>query len=171
MTPRDLRRENFDVSPEQQAEIDMLQTIMGAPTKKEAILHSVRIALILAAEVRKGNQLFIGHKGQELARFLLLGVEKPDFRPWTYLVEREDTWKKQPYVKGRKLLASSVWSEMRRNDLSVQEAAFNWDLPEEAIQEIIEYCERNQILIQMEAKEERMRLLLKGVKLESSTSR
>jgi hypothetical protein len=167
MSPRDLKRENFDVSPEQQADIEMLQQLTGTSSKKEAVLWGVKMALLLAAEIRKGNQLFIGHKGSDLDRFVLLGIERPDTRPWMYLVEHEDSWKRQLYVKGRKLLASSVWSAIRSNDLTVKEAAYNWDLPEEAIREIIEYCESNRILIQMEAQEERLRLMHKGINVDS----
>jgi len=54
-----------------------------------------------------------------------------------FLVEHEDSWRRQLYVKGRKLLASSIWVEMASNSLLVQEAAYNWDLPEATIREIL----------------------------------
>jgi hypothetical protein len=73
---------------------------------------------------------------------------------WKYLVEHAHPWRSQLYVKGRKLPASAVWTAMMTNNLSVDEAAYNWNLPVPAVQEIIEYCESNKQLLAMEAAEE-----------------
>ena len=67
------------------------------------------------------------------------------------------------YVKGRKLPASAVWTAMMTNNLSVDEAAYNWNLPVPAVQEIIEYCESNKQLLAMEAAEELRLLEEKGI--------
>jgi hypothetical protein len=42
--------------------------------------------------------------------------------------------------------------------LGPREAAENWDLPQEACEEIFAYCEANKALIEAEANEERLRL-------------
>ena len=70
---------------------------------------------------------------------------------WTYLVERPYSWKKQLFVKGRWLTAAQVWFDMQANGMTELEAAQNWDLPVEAVAEVVEYCERNTGLLQMEA--------------------
>ena len=85
---------------------------------------------------------------------------------WQYLVARPHAWRKQLYVKGRKLLASTVWQDMVVNQLLPEQAAKNWDLPLAAICEAIQYCESHQELLKLEADEERYRLELKGVLLE-----
>jgi hypothetical protein len=41
--------------------------------------------------------------------------------------------------------------------MGVAEAADNWDLPQEACEEIFRYCETNQVLIEIEALEEARR--------------
>jgi hypothetical protein len=146
---RDFRRENFDVSPEQQAEIETLQAVLNTNSKKEAVLLAVQLTLHIAAEAKKGNQFFIGLPGGALQRLVMLGIERPELKGWTYLVEHAHPWKKQLYVKGRKLPAAVVWSEMLVNQLSIEDAVENWDLPKEVIFEIVQYCESNKALIEM----------------------
>ncbi len=73
---------------------------------------------------------------------------------WKYLETSSHAWKKQLYVKGHKLTAATVWTTMGANKLSVEQAADNWDLPQEAIEEIIAYCEANKTLLEEEAAEE-----------------
>lgn len=75
-------------------------------------------------------------------------------------------WKKQPYIKGRKLWVSTVWGGMIANELTLEEAADNWDLPISAIEEAVQYCEAHQDLLDQDAEEERQRLEKKGVLLE-----
>jgi hypothetical protein len=165
------KRENFDVTPEQAAEIDCLQELIHAPSRKDAMLTAVRLALHLAAEAQRGQKLFLGNeRGQDLKRVVMLGIETPDFWPWTYLVHFPHPWKKQLYVKGRKLPAAAVWTGIMVNKLSREEAADNWELPPAAIDEIVEYCETNKELLQMEAAEEARRVAQKGIDLEPKTA-
>lgn len=165
---RSYKRENFDVTPEQEAEIDCLQELIKAPSRKDAMLLAVRLALHLASEAKQGHKLFLGDdSGRDLKRLVMLGIEAPNYWTWTYLVQVPHSWKKQLYVKGRKLPAAAVWTAMMVNKLSREDAASNWELPLAAIDEIVEYCESNKELLQMEAAEEARRLAQKGIKLES----
>ena len=85
---------------------------------------------------------------------------------WHYLEQRHDSWRKQLYIKGKKLLASDVWSDMIVNSDSPQAAAKAWDLPIEAIAEAIKYCETHQHLIEQEALLEKKYLESKGYTVE-----
>lgn len=165
------KRENFDVNPQQEAEIDCLQDLIKAPSRKDAILIAVRLALHLAAESRQGNQLFLGRPGEKPTRVVILGIENPNSTRWMYLVDQAHSWKKQLFVKGRKLPAAAVWTGMTVNKLTPEQAADNWDLPLDAIKEIVEYCESNQALLKMEADEEKKRLNQEGVKVEPEAAR
>ncbi|WP_017327042.1 hypothetical protein [Synechococcus sp. PCC 7336] len=89
------------------------------------------------------------------------GVER-----YRYLEARPGGWRKQLYIKGRKLLASIVWGDTIANKLSLAEAANNWDLPIEAIQEAIAYCESHRSLLELEAESERRLLETAGISLE-----
>ncbi|MBD2440313.1 hypothetical protein [Nostoc sp. FACHB-110] len=94
----------------------------------------------------------------------------PQTENWQYLVARSHPWRKQLYIKGRKLLASTIWQDMMANQMSSEEAAENWDLPLCAIEEVINYCESHQELLKLEADEERYRLQVKGVSIESTNA-
>lgn len=89
---------------------------------------------------------------------------------WQYLVSRPHPWRKQLYIKGRKLLASTVWQDMIANEMSIEEAAENWDLSTSIINEVIQYCLSHQELLKSEADEEYLRLNMKGVPLEPAPS-
>ncbi|NJN20561.1 MAG: hypothetical protein HC812_04355 [Leptolyngbya sp. RL_3_1] len=84
------------------------------------------------------------------------------------LISRPHPWRKQLYIKGRKLLVATLWSDMTTNAMTPEEAADNWDLPLAVIHEAIHYCETHPDLLRLEAEEERCRLLEKGVSLEPS---
>ena len=162
------KRANFDVSPEQQEILILAKAATNASNIKEGVLRACQVMVSLAREAAKGNQVFVGRNREGAARFVLPGLESIHDQQWKWLVQREHPWKKQPWVKGRKLLASSVWNEIRANGLNKQQAMENWDLPGEAIDEICAYCEENMALIQAEAAEEKMRLTNKGVRLEAT---
>lgn len=159
---KDSRRENFEVNAEQQAEIETLQELLNSPSKKDAVLAAVQFTLHLAAEIKKGNQVFVGDPAKkDLQRFVFLGIEKPFSPTWKYLRELPHPWKRQLYVKGRKLPAAAVWTASQVNKLSHEEAAKNWSLPLDAIREIFAYCETHRELLEMESEEERRILLEK----------
>jgi uncharacterized protein (DUF433 family) len=88
---------------------------------------------------------------------------------WEYLEKRPHPWRKQLYLKGRKLRAFTLWVNMIVNEMTTEEAADNWDLPLAAIHEAINYCEANRELLKREAEEERRRLEEKGVHFEPKT--
>lgn len=85
---------------------------------------------------------------------------------WQHLEQRSDSWRKQLYIKGRKLRVRNVWSDMIVNQWSIEKTADNWDLSVEAVKEVIEYCQANQELLAQEADEERRYLEQHGVKVE-----
>jgi uncharacterized protein (DUF433 family) len=85
---------------------------------------------------------------------------------WQFLLARSHPWRKQLYIKGRKLLAATVWRDMVANQMSPEQAADNWDLPLAAIQEVVQYCETHQDLLKLEAEEERYFLQESGFSVE-----
>ena len=84
---------------------------------------------------------------------------------WQYLEERPHPWRKQLYIKGKRLRPFSIWMTMQVENLTAQEAAENWDLPLAAINEAIAYCESERKLLEREANEEKKRLETKGYSL------
>jgi uncharacterized protein (DUF433 family) len=96
--------------------------------------------------------------------------DAPQIEDWQYLVDRPLPWRTQLHIKGRKLLASTVWQDIIANQMSAEQAAENWNLPLSAVYEAVRYCESHQELLKLEADEERYRLESKGVSLESTNA-
>ena len=103
---------------------------------------------------------------------IMLGALRNTASPenWQFLVARPHPWRKQLAIKGRKLLASTIWHDILTNSMTAEQAADNWALPLAAIQEVIQYCETHQELIQLEADEEKHRLREQGVSFEPHTA-
>ena len=85
---------------------------------------------------------------------------------WKYLRPRQESGRRQLYVDGGRLPASVVWSQMIVNGDSREETAANWDLPLDAVDEIIRYCEENEDLLNAEAGEQRKCAEQAGIQLE-----
>lgn len=106
-----------------------------------------------------------------LVSTIIQSLQNPaEVEEWQYLVARPHSWRRQLYIKGRKLLASTVWQDTMANEMSPEQAADNWELPLCVIYEVIRYCENHRELLKMEADEERYRLEQKGFSIESTTA-
>jgi hypothetical protein len=160
------KRQNFNVSPEQEAQIEWLRQAMGVTTAKETILRSITVMTVLQNYLQQGYQIRLVTPNEQI-HLVVPELEPVPQSTWQYLVFRPHPWRRQLYVKGRRLLASTVWQDMLVNELKSEEAAKNFDLSSSAIHEIIRYCEANKDLIKMEAEEERYRLKERGVSVES----
>lgn len=86
---------------------------------------------------------------------------------WQYLEPRPHPWRKQLYIKGKRIKASVIYSDMIVNNETPAETSENWDLPLAVLEEVIEYCQSHQELLEQEAAEER-RIVLEGVTIEPS---
>ena len=161
----EFKRQNFNVTPEQEAELLALQSELEAASVKDAIFRAVRLTRFLGHEVRSGRRIGLKDRQGNITDVILPELQGAGLSSWTYLVERPHSWKKQLFVKGRRLTAAQVWLDMRTNHMTPSEAAENWELPEETIAEIVEYCESNVALLKMEADEEKLYLSSQGVKL------
>ncbi|MBR8836569.1 MAG: hypothetical protein DSM106950_21765 [Stigonema ocellatum SAG 48.90 = DSM 106950] len=159
------KRQNFNVSPEQEAQIEWLRVAMGAATTKETILRSISVMTVLYNYLKLGYQIRLVAPTEQI-HLVVPELEPAPQSTWQYLVSRPHPWRRQLYVKGRRLLAATVWQDMQLNHLSPEEAAENFALPIAAINEIIRYCEANLELIKMEADEERYLLEQRGVSVE-----
>jgi hypothetical protein len=157
------KRQNFDVTPEQEAEISWLRDALGAPTAKDALLRAVRIAAVLSREAMSGRVLMVRDPGGEPQRLVIPDLERPSEGSYRYLVEREHPWRRQMSFKGHRLTAATVWADMVANGHTAEQAAEQWELPVAAIEEAVAWCESHRDLLAMEAREEARRLADAGV--------
>lgn len=70
---------------------------------------------------------------------------------WKYLEQRANSCRKQLYLKGRPFKAFDIYEEILATNENHDEAARAWNLPAEAIQEVIQYCSQNQELLKRES--------------------
>ena len=118
----------------------------------------------------KASQLSVSDRLALLGAIVQSLQSTPEIENWQYLTARPHPWRKQLYIKGRKLLASTIWRDMTANQMSPEQAAENWDLPLSAIYEAIDYCQKYQEILKLEADEERYRLEVKGVQVEPANA-
>ncbi len=119
--------------------------------------------LVLLNDVDRPEDLEIWEKVKEKIKEKKTSNEE---KHWHYLETRPHPWRKQLYVKGRKLKAFGVWMDAIVNEMTPTEAAEEWDLPLAAISEIFEYCETHQELLKYEADLESHYLKERGIDLE-----
>lgn len=165
MTSSTLKRQNFNITPEEEAELLQLRETLAAPSIKDAILRAARVLLTLTQEVQEGKRIYSADRSGRETRLLLPDIEFARPTEWNYLTPRPYSWKRQLYVKGRRLTAANVWYDMLANRMTPEEASENWELSLDAIAEIVRYCEANRELIGMEADEEKRFLHEKGIRL------
>lgn len=151
------KRLNFDISPEQEDELNNLRVDLGTSTTKDTVLRAVRVLSVLSREARGGGRLYVQTRHGETHRLILPELEDLGAR-WTWLVLRPHAWRRTPHVKGRRLLASSVWRTMLANEMTAAETAEDLDLPVAAVEEAVAWCEANAELVAMEALEEHRQL-------------
>lgn len=168
MAQATLKRQNFDVTPEQEAEIAWLREALGLSTSKDAVLRAVRIAAVLAREAQEGHVLMVRGPQGPPERLVIPELERPMEKGWRYLVERDHPWQRQMSIKGRRLLAATVWRDLVTNGQTAEAAALEWDLPVEAVREAVRWSEANLALLEMETQEEARRLASAGVAIAPS---
>ena len=135
-----------------------IRETLDAPSAKDAILRAVRIVGVLARQTRRGGRLYVHDEAGQAQRLIIPELELAAEGGWQFLTERPHPWRRQLWLKGRKLPASVVWTDWRVNGGTVQEVADNWDLPVAAAAEALRYGETHQDLLRMEAEEEKLRL-------------
>ncbi len=158
------KRANFEVTTEQEARLTAVREALQASSLKDAVLRMSNVMLVLARELASGKHLYVGDRAETAERLVLPELEAVE-GGWRWLVARPHPWRRQLWVKGRKLLAAQVCSDMQANQLTREQAAKDWDLPLEALDECVRYCEENGPLIALEADEERRRLSDAGIAL------
>jgi hypothetical protein len=162
MSGATFKRQNFNVTPEEETELQRLREVLDAPSIKDAVLRAARVLLTLNQEVQEGKRIYSADRAGNQTRLLLPDVEASQTSAWKYLVPRPHSWKHQFFVKGRRLTAANVYYDMLSNAMTAPQAAENWDLPVEAVDEIVRYCQANMALIGMEADEEKRYLRKEG---------
>src|SRR5690242_16722646 len=101
----------------------------------------------------------------------MLGNHNQDGKTeWSYLEARPHAWKRELFIKGTRIRAGVVYSSMIANHRTRDETARAWNLPTEAIEEIVSYCQANWPLIAAEIEREREHMEKEGTAREPSVA-
>lgn len=92
---------------------------------------------------------------EHYAEAVLPGVEEALANDrWNWLVERPHAWRRQLWIKGRRMRAAQLVGHMNGNGWSAEETARQFEVPLEAVLEAQRYCDDNAELIDAETLEE-----------------
>ena len=158
------KRQNFNVDADQEVILETARAFLNSPTIKDSVLRAANLVNAIGKELKAGKHLVAVDNAGNSVRIIIPEMETGD-QTWTFLCLRPHSWRKQLSVKGHKMLASTVWYDMISNDQTPMEVAEDHGLPLTAVLEAIRYSEQNIDLIQMEAAEEKNRLLDLGIRL------
>jgi len=90
MASEPVKRQNFNVTADEEAELNHLREALGATSVKDAILRAARIVLTLASEVREGHRIYSADRQGRETRLLLPDCEAST-SAWRYLAARPAT--------------------------------------------------------------------------------
>lgn len=153
------RRWQVDLRSEDELTLARARRVFGVEGDSEAGRALLALFARLSAAVEQGATISFlpGDDPRavdalpEFARAL-----RPESR-YTWLVAVPHPWRRQLSLKGRRITAGQIVDVMEANGLSVEAAAAEFDLPEEAVAEAVDYVARNRPLVLAEAAEERRR--------------
>lgn len=128
---------------------------LGSGADAETARRIFDIVADLAQQIEHGFKLVVAASDDErpdavpeLTRALVPASE------YTYLVQRPHPWRKQLFVKGRRLTAGQVLHAMHVNGWTTERTATEFDMPLGAVREAVDYGERFGSLIAAEDAED-----------------
>src|SRR5438045_2233844 len=84
MAESSLKRQNFNVTPEEEAELQRLREVLAASSIKDALLRATRVLLTLAQEVQEGKRIYSADREGRETRLLLPDMEASRNGGWRY---------------------------------------------------------------------------------------
>ena len=169
-SPRKAPKRNriqLDLSAEQAAVLDLMETKLGARTRSDLLQEAIGMLLWYVQENLKGRKVVsidpveMGKLQHvvELARPVAT-LSTADM--YDYLVARPHPWRRQLSLKGRNITVGQLIANMTVEDMTPEQAVEQFELPLAQIREAIAYYEANKGLVEAEFREEKRRLQDKG---------
>ena len=167
MKEKNKQRVQLDLAPEQVALMDTLSEQLALRSRADLLQQAFSLFLWVVNEAQAGHHIISVDKEQLREIDKYKEVDIPALQPlafnnYRYLTSRPHPWKKQLFLKGRNMTVGQLISTMEANDLSVEEAAEDLELPAEQIREAQAYYYTHQTLVDLEAREATIRLANKG---------
>ena len=171
---RDKVRVQVDLTTAEATLLELLRSRLSVRSRADLLQQAYGTFLWIVDEMLSGRRIVSVEAGMlgQLERFkelIVPAVEPLVFGHYQYLVTRPEKERNQLYLKGRNMTVGQLVYKMRANQLSVEQAAEDMDLPVRQVMEAIAYYQIHRDLIESEMEEERQYLLSQGVELEPRT--
>jgi len=171
---RDKVRVQVDLTTAEATLLELLQSRLSVRSRADLLQQAYGTFLWIVDEMLSGRRIVSVEAGMlgQLERFkelIVPAVEPLVFGHYQYLVTRPEKERNQLYLKGRNMTVGQLVYKMRANQLSVEQAAEDMDLPVRQVMEAVAYCQIHRDLIESEMEEEKQYLLSQGVELEPRT--
>lgn len=160
VTSRDTRsrrlRLSVDLPPDTEAATRAIAERYFRGVTTDAIRASLSLFAWAIEAKRQGKRVVAVRRDQLPDRFeepILTGIEEQLTADPTWLVERPHAWRRQPWVKGRRLTAGDLARTIEIEGWTPEKAATEHDLPVEAILEAQRYLSANRPLVIAEEQE------------------
>lgn len=156
--PRLRRRLHIDVSETTSVSVKQTADRFFRGTISDAVAAAVAAFTWMLDQKRQGRKVIAVDADalpERYAEAQLPGLDDAVFNDrWSWLVERPHPWRRQLWVKGRRMRAAQVAERTAANDWTADEAARQLELPVDAVLEAQRYVEANRALIDAETIEQ-----------------
>ena len=157
---RDKVRVQVDLTAAEATLLELLQSRLSVRSRADLLQQAYGTFLWIVDEMLSGRRIVSVEAGMldRLEKFKELSVPAVEplvFGHCQYLVTRPEKERKQPYLKGRNMTVGQLVYKMRANQLSVEQAAEDMDLPVRQVMEALAYYQVHRDLIESEMEEEK----------------
>lgn len=164
-------RVQVDLNASEASLLELLQHRLSVRSRADMLQQAYGTFLWIVDEMLAGRRIVSVEPEMmdQLPRFKELSVPAVEpivFDHYRYLVKRPEKGREQPYLRGRNMTVGQLIYTIRANNLSIKEAAEDFDLPIEQVLEAQAYYQTHSDLIASEMAQETLSLLEQGVDLE-----
>ena len=150
------RRLSVDLPPETEAATRAVADRYFRGITTDAIRTSLSLLAWVIGAKDEGKRVIAVRRDRLPDQFeepVLPGIEEQLLNDTIWLVQRPHAWRRQPWVKGRRLTAGDLARTIEIEDWTPERAAAEFDLPVDAIFEAQRYLAANRDLVLAEEQE------------------
>lgn len=150
------RRLSVDLPPETEAATRVMADRYFRGVATDALRASLSLLAWVIDAKRAGKRVVAVERDQMPQQFeepVLPGLEEQLTPETVWLVERAHPWRRQPWIKGRRITAGDLARTAEIEAWTPDEAAAQFDVPVEAVLESIRYLAANRDLVLAEERE------------------
>ena len=153
------RRTSVDLSPQTEVALASMSAAHFRNARGDAIRAAISVLAWLIAE-REAGRAVVAVDPEDMpdrAKVPVVpGLEETFTSQWRWLVSRPQGWRRQLWIKGRRIAAGDLARTMEIEGWDPQRAAAEFDLPLDAVIESQAYLQQARELVEAEEGENRL---------------